>query len=452
MTLAYKYQRQGLRRIAHFKGRAILADEMGLGKTLQSLKYLIYHREECLPCVIVCPAHLKENWLREIEMHIGMSAEILEGQKPYPITLFRNQGITIINYEILHFWLKHIKRLKPKLLIVDEAQAIKNPQTIRSKTIKKIARTVHHLIFLSGTPLTNRPIELFPLLNMLDPQRWPSKVEFGMRYCRARRIFGHWEYKGACRLPELHHILKTQYMIRRRKRDVLKDLPKITRTVIPMRLTNYEEYTRAEGNFIKWLSAVNRNKSEKAKKAEGISRLGYLRRLVGKLKFNLVTKWLDDFLQESEEKIIVFGHHHIMIEGLKKRYGNLAVQVYGMTPPKKKQLAIDQFQHDRNTRIFIGSEAAITGINLTAASTVAFSEMYWTPAAHDQAESRADRIGQKLPVNSYFLVVQNTVEEDLCRINQNKQRILDEVLDGGTVKNSMDLYAQLINYMKERAK
>lgn len=241
-------------------------------------------------------------------------------------------------------------------------------------------------------------------------------------------------------------------MIRRRKRQVLKDLPPKIRTVIPMKLPNYEEYVYAERNFSRWLAHINLNKLEKAQKTEVLSKIGYLRRLIGLLKFNLVGKWIDDFLEGSEEKLIVFAYHHAMIEGLKKRYGNQAVQLYGKTSAKKKQLAIDQFQHDRATRIFLGSEAAITGINLTAASHVAAAEMFWTPATHDQAESRADRIGQKGTVNSYFLIVQNTVEEDLCRINQNKQLILDATLDGGVVESTLDIYTQLLRCIQERGK
>ena len=284
---------------------------------------------------------------------------------------------------------------------------------------------------------------------MLDPDRWDSRIEFGIHFCKGRRQRGQWVFKGASNTRELNQILKDEYMIRRRKRDVLKDLPAKSQVVVPLRLKNMKDYREAENNFLSWLGKKNKVKALRAAKAEAVTRLGYLKRHAANLKLEQAKTWIADALENGTDKIVVFAQQKHIVADLHKTFPN-SVVLNGDTPARKKQLAIDQFQKNKSTNLFIGSEAALTGINLTAADTVVFCELFWTPADHDQAISRIDRIGQKRPTTAYFLIALDTIEEDIARITQTKQGTIEAVLDGGKQSDGLYIFDELLRQVERR--
>lgn len=444
MAKPFNYQRKDARTTHRLGGRVLLAHDPGCGKTLISLLYATKH-EELRPIVVVCPASLKWQWQHEAAKHFGIRAEVLETTTPLPINTLTKPTTAIINYDILTPWLGYLRALHPKLVIIDECSYLADRKTKRTKAVGELCRGVEKVLCLSGTPLTNRPAELWPTLNLLRPDLFPSFYQFAMRYCAPKKVpWGTgWDLRGASRLPELHQKLSETLMIRRRKVDILHELPEKQRVVIPVDITEPGEYVHAQRDFITWLAQQDKSKARKAERAQKLVQLGYLKRLAAKLKLPAVLQWVDGFLKESEEKLVLFAVHKDIIDQLEKRYRKICVVVDGEVTGRARQEAVNQFQKNPKTRVFIGNiKAAGVGLNLTAASTVAFAEMDWTPGGHTQAEDRVHRIGQQGSALAVYLVARGTIEERLVGLIQQKQKVLSSVLDGGK-GDDLDILDQL---------
>uniref|UniRef100_A0A6M3IPE0 Putative helicase n=1 Tax=viral metagenome TaxID=1070528 RepID=A0A6M3IPE0_9ZZZZ len=443
-TDLFPYQKKGVRKIEHFKGNALLADVMGLGKTLQALTWINNHKE-LWPAVIVCPATLKYVWEEEAANHLGIRSEIFEGTKPTNIRLPILPPLLIFNYAILSAWVEWIQKLKPKIFVMDECHFIKSRRNIRTTATQKIAQGVPHKIAISGTPLLNRPAELFTTLNMIRPDLFPEFLPFAFRYCKPKRCFGKWVYTGADNLDELHALLNKTMMIRRRETG----LPKKSRFVIPLPIDNRAEYNEAKNDFLGWLRKKNVGKAIRASKAEMLTKIGYLKRLAAHLKRESVAAWLDLFLADSNGKIVVFTIHDDMLYFLYERYKSISTYINRNVTKHNRRNARVQFQTDKKTRILFGSiRSAGVGLTLTAAHTAAFAELPWSPGEVTQAEKRIHRIGTTHPVSIFYLVARHTIEEKLCEIIQSKQDILDTVLDGGKVED-LSVWDMLIEEMEK---
>lgn len=435
MTKARRYQRTGIRKIERkFNCRCLLADEMGLGKTFQALKVMQRNKRFMLPTVVICPAPLKYNWAEEAAKHVGMHAEILEGRSPEKFQQgWRTSDLLIINFEILGAWLPVLRQIDPQLIIVDEAHRIKNRSADCTKHVKKLARYCPYILMLSGTPLTNEPGELFTVLNILWPEKFNSYWSFAQRYTNAEMKPWGWQFKGAKNLPELHTDLLEIGMLRRKKKDVLKELPPVNMNVLPIRLSKpkMREYRKAKNDFLNWLGQRSKAKAVKAAKAARLVKVGYLRRLAASSKMTDVKRWIDSFLEETDEKIIVFGIHHDILEPLHEKYKKQSVLIDGNVTGQKRHARLTEFKKLKEKRLaFCNYRSGGVGLNMQEASTVLCVELPWTPTELDQAISRAHRMGQKNSVNVYVLVSEDTIEERLCRILQDKQFISDSILDG----------------------
>ena len=441
LTKPYTYQCKGVHRIVNrFDGRALLADEVGLGKSLQALAVAAIG--EWWPMLIICPASLKNNWRRECKIHLGIDAEILETTK-VPAYKRPRSKITIINYDILHAWLPYLEDCGFVIIVIDEIHYIKNPKARRTKVVRTVCKEQEHILGLSGTPIVNRPIELFPMINMLWPDEFPSMFSFGMEFCKPERTPWGWKFNGAQNLPELHAKLKSLGMVRRRKEDVLHDLPAKQRFVVPLPIKDRKEYDKAESDFINWLKSKSPAKAERARHAKRLVQMGYLIRLACKLKFQAVEHWIDNLLQESDGKFILLGRHIPPTLRLAAKYKGLCVCIHGGIEVKNRQKLVDQFNESKRTRLLIGNSPAWTGYNMQAASGLAFYEQAWTPGEHDQGEGRPHRIGQKKKVSVWYLVAEGTIEEDRCKLLQEKQKITSSVLDGHSVEGELDIYDRL---------
>jgi SNF2 family DNA or RNA helicase len=239
-------------------------------------------------------------------------------------------------------------------------------------------------------------------------------------------------------------------MIRRLKSQVLKDLPAKTRSVIPLDITNKDrkEYEEAEANFVKWLSKKSRRLALRAAKAERLVKMGYLKRLAARLKMKQVIAWIDNFLQETDEKLLVFGIHKSVLRELYERYKHQSVIVTGEITGRKRVHAQDLFNKNKRYRLFFGNiDAAGVQWSCTSASTTLFVEIGWVPGKHTQAEDRTHGIkrGRKGYVSqSYYLVAKGTIEERLCELVQEKQRVLEETLDGiASDSSGLNIFDQL---------
>ncbi|MBU2249446.1 MAG: DEAD/DEAH box helicase, partial [Gammaproteobacteria bacterium] len=460
----YPFQNEGVSFIESRNGRALVGDEMGLGKTAQALIWLKNH-PKAYPCIVVCPASLKLNWLKEIRMWIGKNApvQILEGRKPNGYQINQND-IIIINYDILgnatynkstkkwdtSGWVTELIEKKIKTIIFDEVHYAKNNHANRTKAAKALAVHCKHVLALSGTPIVNRPMEFFNPINMIRPDVFPSFWRFAQEFCGAKHNGFGWDFTGATNTDKLHKLLTNTIMVRRLKKDVLKDLPPKVRSVIPFEISNRKDYEKADTNIIEWIRDNEGNeKAEKASYAEVLVAFEKLKQLAVKGKMKASIEWISDFL-ESGEKLIVFATHTSTLDLLQKEFGDIGVRLDGSTSAKNRQNVVDAFQNDDSVRLFLGNvKAAGVGITLTAASNVAFMELPWTPGDASQAEDRAHRIGQADSVSIWYLIAQDTVEEIIATILSNKQKTLDAVLDGKEPDKS-SILSELINQIKNK--
>ncbi len=239
-------------------------------------------------------------------------------------------------------------------------------------------------------------------------------------------------------------------MIRRRKEDVLDQLPAKRRHVVTLPLSDRREYDLAHDDFIKWLIKHRPDKVGSAVKAEALVRGGYLKRLAGKLKLPSVIDWVNSFLEEDEGKLILFAHHIEVVEELHARWAKQSVMVNGSVSMKQRRMAEEEFLKSKRKRIFVGNmRAAGVGWSAKGVSTVAFAEMDWTPGAHQQAGDRTHGIGRGVEGQTseeWWLVAKDTVEEKLVKLLQKKSRILDSVLDGKPSKD-FDVFDKLMASM-----
>lgn len=310
-------------------------------------------------------------------------------------------------------------------VLVSNCHYIKNQKAQRTKTVNKLAGGIPHLICLSGTPIINRPIEMFNSIKLIEPSLFPSFFQYAQKYCGATHNGYGWDFGGATNTEELHNKLTGSVMLRRLKSEVLKDLPAKIRTVIPLTLDNRKEYEKAKQE--------TRDDIGGADGADALVAIEKLKQVSIKGKMKQAIQWIHNFI--DQEKLVVFCHHKDVVDELMKEFKDIAVKVDGGT--KHRQKAVDAFQNDPSIKLFIGTLAAIEGLTLTAASSTCFLELWWSPGKHDQGEDRVHRIGQEADsVNAYYLVGVDTIEEDIAELLDEKRGVLASVLDGVEVEES----------------
>lgn len=428
-------------------GRILLGDDMGLGKTLQILGYLALH-PEISPVIIACPSGAKYEWEAQIYEHTEyLECQVLEGQKPYPIT----SGIVIINYEILPFWESSLRKLNAKALIMDECHYLKNRKIRRTKICKALSRRAKIVIPLSGTPILSRPMEFFPVLNMLYPKEFNSFWDYAFEYCKPKKGFKGrgWDFRGASNTSDLHERIKP-FMLRRMKDDVLKELPPKQRNVIPIDIDNRREYLHAKKNFLDWYGKnYGEKRAEQAKKAEGFVKLGQLKRLAALGKLKETFSWVDDFLESNpDRKIVLWCYHKKVFDALVDRYSKISA--IGGKKGRKRHEEVQRFQKDKRVRIFIARiKTDKEAITLTAADTALFIEMGWTPGEHEQAEDRIRRIGQTSDrIQIYYILAHGTLDEYVWDLIEQKRKILGQILDGKEYDEEMAKLISIRSLMK----
>lgn len=476
----YPYQKQGVQFITERKGRALIADEMGLGKTVQALTWLEIN-PKVRPVLIICPSSLKINWKREAEKWVtNADVTILEGLTPYKFT----GNIVIINYDILHNWTKVLKNYGFECMVVDEVHNTKNPAARRTKALKRLNKYVDKIIALSGTPIENKPVELYNIIQIINPDLFPNYYSYLHRFCGAKRNFyGALDTNGATNTMELNRILKKTIMIRRKKVDVLKDLPSKQIVNVPLKITNGSEYQKAEKEFIQFIkerygSHIDDNlktelknfakrhkiettddlsdseidslrdlKVEKVSAAPALAKIESLKQLAAAGKTEEIKNWIETFL-ESGEKLVVFAIHAKIIAELMQHFPG-AVKIDGTVTDKKRQQAVDKFQKDPKTKLLIANmKAGGVGLTLTAASNIAIIQLPWSPSVLNQAIDRVHRITQVKQVTAWILLAENTIEEKILALLKQKENILSEVLDGEPFKDMSILMSLINSYAK----
>ena len=418
------FQRAGVRYLLAQR-RAFLADEQGLGKTIEALATL--ESDGAYPAVVVCPASLKLNWQRELERWLPQrSVEVLSGTAGVPPPA---GDIVIANYEIVAGRLAALCAGRPRALVLDESHYCKNAAAKRTRAVQRLAAAIPQdglILALSGTPVMNRPAELVAQLRILGRLGdFGSGVQFSRRF------------RGPDAHTRLHWHLRARCFVRRLKADVLEQLPAKRRAVVPIELDNEPEYRLAERDVVAWLQSQPLDlrtldaRVAAALRAERLVRLNALKLLAARGKLRAATAWIHDFCS-SGERLVVFARHREIQRALLEHFPR-ALHILGEDGHRARDSALRAFQApDRaeNQLLVCSMEVAGQGITLTRSSNVAFLELDWTPAKHDQAEDRCHRIGQRDAVNISYLLAASTIDETISMLLERKRAVIGAVTDG----------------------
>jgi SWI/SNF-related matrix-associated actin-dependent regulator of chromatin subfamily A-like protein 1 len=401
--------------------RTFLADEQGLGKTVQALAAL--EADDAYPAVVICPASLKLNWERETRRWLPhRSVAVVSGTG----TVAPAAEITVVNYDIVHAHRTRLALRRPKALVLDESHYVKNPRAKRTQAVRRLAGSLAPdalRLALTGTPVMNHAEELIAQLRIIG-----RLDDFGSGARFARR------FQGIGAEERIHWHLRRRCFVRRAKADVLPQLPAKRQVAVPVALDNEREYRLAEEDVIAWLREQPLDLRELDRKvaaalrAERLAQLNALRRLASRGKGGAALTWIEDFLA-SDEPLVVFAGHREMQDRLIERFPD-ALHLVGRDSITAREAAVRGFQDGASQLLVCATRVAGQGITLTRASNVAFLDLEWTPAMHDQAEDRCHRIGQHDAVTAWYLLAAKTIDETMLELIERKRRIVDAVTDG----------------------
>jgi superfamily II DNA or RNA helicase/predicted nucleic acid-binding Zn finger protein len=440
----YDYQVAGMLHLA-FKGRAILADEMGLGKTVQAVAAAaIMH--ECLGVkrvLVVAPASLKTEWEEQIRKFTELNSEAVFGGRAERLRLYRHSKVFFLltNYEQVVRDREDIVQLfQPDLIILDEAQRIKNWKTKTAQTLKRMDSP--YVFVLTGTPLENRIDDIYSLTEMIDPTIFGSLFRFNRRFLD---FDANGKTCGMKNLRELHEKLRP-IMLRRRKDDIQEDLPERIDNNYFVEMTKEQKKRYADHeDIVSRLCAASQKRPLTDQEFDRLQlNLAAMRMFCDSCyimdqaiaespKIDELKRILEDFQQNApERKIIIFSEWVRMLDLAALELDKMElgyVMHTGRVPQQKRREEINRFKNDPDCRVFLSSDSGGVGLNLQAASIVINLDLPWNPAKLEQRIARAWRKMQKNSVNVINLVALDSIEHKMLGTLQFKQRLSDFVLD-----------------------
>lgn len=445
----------------------LFADDMGLGKTLESIG-LINLWDERRPndlqrVLIVCPKSVKFVWLDELRKWLVHSREIavIQGRNGW-----EEAEIAIMNYALVKYYKEQLDEAGFDLIICDESHNLKNQKAGvtrlllgNGKNVKEEPVPTRFLVMATGTPMPNaRPAELWSTVRVMcrdfrNP-RFTDWWKFANRYCNGGVGWGgKRDFTGASNLPELQQFIRTHFMIRRMKRDVLKELPEKTRQIIRLPASDKvkRRLDRAQRQFVladETLESVRTAREAAAilddeegfreairslaqKQQVAFDELAAFRLECGEMIVPMAVEHIHGMLKEDRErKALVFGWHRSVMGRLQADLSEYQpVVVHGGVSEGARRESVRAFQEDPGVRVFLGNKAAYEGITLTASDLVIFVEQDWVPANITQAEDRAHRFGQKKPVLVQHLTMEGSIAVRILEDLITKQEIADKTLD-----------------------
>jgi SNF2 family DNA or RNA helicase len=434
------HQKEAIEKLVGCK-RFILADDMGLGKTTSTIIAALETGAKKI--LIISPASLKINWMREIQNYTDRSVYICEG-KNYST----EHDFVIINYDII----KNFYDIKDKenspiyqtnfdLIIIDEAHYLQNSQAQRTKLVNHFVKQVDRLWLLTGTPMTSRPINYYNLLNLIESPVAQNWMAYAIRYCEGYQFKAGprkvWNVKGASNLEELRDRTSRQ-VLRRLKEDVL-DLPDKIITPVYLRLKSrlYEELM---GEYYDWY----RTKTEESSSLTlQFSKLTKVRQIIAEEKISSTIELCENIIEQGK-KVIIFTNFTNSLQKLVEHFGKQCVFLDGSCSQPQRQYAVDQFQNNDKINVFVGNiKAAGVGITLTAAEAVIMNDLSFLPSDHNQSEDRAYRYGQKSNVSVYYPIFENTIEGVIYDILSKKKSIIETVM--GDNLDKTDFVEEVLN-------
>lgn len=430
---------------------SLISGDCGVGKTIIAVGAINYFQWDKV--LIVCPNTIKLNWKKEINkwLTLPLSTSII-----YPDEC-ELADINIINYDLL---VKYNEELCQQwdVVIVDESSFIKENSSKRYKALSKILEHADKKIFMSGTPILNKPRELWTTIKELSPSLM-TKSYFEKRYCggylqdiwvkKYNEELGRsvptkiqiWNTEGSSNLEELNTLLRHTIMIRYKLNDVM-DLPdKIRQVIFLNSLQHIVDQEKLE--YAKLKESYERGEIESVRVL--LAEVSKIRHKTALAKVPQVIEFVNDIL-ENEEKVVIFCHHKDVADAYYKAFN--CVKITGDDSVDERQEAIDKFQNDPETRVIVLSlRAASLGITLTAGHVIVFAELDWTPSIMNQAEARCMRYGQKERVLAYYLVVEGSIDGNIVNKLIGKQEIIDKAIDFTPESDITDV--EIMEYINE---
>ncbi len=435
----YPYQVRGAV-FAACRGRCILGDDMGLGKTVQTLAAAeVLARERGIErALVVAPASVKYQWESEIRKYTGRPVQVIDGTTPQRRTLYGQPTFyRLINYEVVLRDLELLNAWKPDLIVLDEAQRIKNWESKTTRAIKKLRS--RYAIVLTGTPLENKLEELYSIVQFVDDRRLGPAFQF-LHDHRVEDAKGNLiGYRNLDRIREkLEPIL-----LRRTRGEVLTQLPARTDNTVFVEMSDgqrgpYQEQQHTLARLLqgKYLSEVDRRRI--------LCCITNLRMLCDSTflldkqtdaspKLEEFAELLTQLLGAGPHKVVVFSQWELMLRKaaeVVERQGSGFVVLHGNVPGKARRALIERFRDDESCRVFLSTDAGGTGLNLHAADTVINLEVPWNPAVLEQRIARVHRMGQHRPVQVFNLVTRDSIEERVLRTLERKRTVFAGVFSG----------------------
>ena len=440
----YPYQQEGVLFAAQ-AGRSLIADDMGLGKTIQAIGAceVLARAAGVERVLVVCPTSLKYQWKQEIEAFCDRSAVVIEGLSPARTALYAAESFyKIVNYDVVHRDTEAIRKWEPDVIVLDEAQRIKNWKTRRARSIKKLDSK--YAIVLTGTPLENRLEELYSIVEFVDRFRLGPLFRFLAEH---QQVDDNGKVLGYRNLDKIGRTLEP-VLIRRTKKQVLKQLPERLdkNYFVPMtaeQMVHHEENSEIVARIAaKWrrfgfLAEADQRRLMIALQNMRMScNSTYLldRKTDYGVKADEMISVLQETFERPNDKAVVFsqwlGTHEILLDRL--RSAKLGyVLFHGRIASKDRRGLIQQFREDPDCRVFLSTDAGGVGLNLQNAATVVNMDLPWNPAVLEQRIGRVHRLGQRQPVRVVNFVSQGTIEQGMLSVLSFKQSLFAGVLDGG---------------------
>jgi SWI/SNF-related matrix-associated actin-dependent regulator 1 of chromatin subfamily A len=393
-----------------FRRRAILADQPRVGKTLPTAAAAL----ENLPALIVCPAIAKTVWEAAFnKLAPNVSVHVINGKRDAGQP--NSADVTIINYDVLQYGVTHVD--KYNALVLDECHRIKNPKAARTKAAMLAMKKIGHVYALSGTPIPNRPIELWPILHGLGIYRggW---YDFAARYAKMWSAPWGLDTSGASNLPELKELMRP-HVLRRKKENIFKDYKEPQVSLITFDLANDKREQAFDADAL----VANPNA------LMAFEGLAEIMREAGMRKVKAASEFIDDLLQ-ANEPVVVFAHHKDVVAALQEELKeHKPVIVVGDTSRARRDAAIESFQTGK-TQCIIGNIAAMSeGVDLSAADTIVFVECTWSTSALEQASSRVENINKSgIPPVIYILTIRASLDHNVLAKVLKKLNVVNQII------------------------
>lgn len=446
------------------KGNIINGDDVGLGKTFESIMYT--ETTNSFPCLVVVPASVKYNWQEKWLEITGNKREVavIESSPKKSSPNNWNSEVVIINYDIIGkkqgkgATVKFEELIKTdwSMIIFDEAHFLKEKTSQRAMAAKKITKGDMKIQMLTGTAVMSRPVELWNLLVLAKRETQIAKdwMQFITRYCGGYRGKFGWVTDGATNVIELNRKLREVCYIRREKRDVLSELPDITKQVIQMPITNKTKIKRAINDLIEYIRDTKGDESaEKAQEAEHLVALGTLRKLAIEGKMKAIELYLRDWKMAENGKLLIFGIHREGLDYLSTKFKSMLI-AGGVSSIKKQEIVKSWIAND-DMFLFANMQSAGTGVDglQKVCSNMLILELPWRPSDLTQAIGRLDRSGQKSSTTVSYMLSDETIDNEMWSMLSDKEQVTEAVNKGVDIRrNKSGLKAVMKKILKKGKK